>query len=247
MAMNAIYLTQWWNLIFEIPLAIALMYLGVYTLSGWTFGEADLDHDFDIDHDVDLDHDVDVDHDVDLDHDVDVDHDVDADADADHDADTDHDAESGRDLPVWLTIVAWLGVGRIPLSLVLMVLGLTWGIIGFGANHLFVGASAPWRLSLPLAALGSIFAAHLVSAFIHRYLPLNETYAAPRHALLGATGHALYAIDESFGMARVRDPRGNLFQIPCRVANGHPPIAKDAQVYLAGYSEKDNMFYVKPN
>src|SRR3954469_21514772 len=56
------WLLQWWNLIFAVPFGVALAYLGVYTLSGWTFGdEVELDHDLDHDIDADVDHDFEAD------------------------------------------------------------------------------------------------------------------------------------------------------------------------------------------
>src|SRR4051794_14098057 len=73
-------LLAWWNLIYIVPFALALMYLGLFVFTGITFGDADADADFDADADVDADVDADADMDHDLDHDVD--------ADADHDAET---------------------------------------------------------------------------------------------------------------------------------------------------------------
>src|SRR5690348_1949992 len=123
MTMTLQWLVNWWNLIFVLPFGLALLYLGLYTVSGVTFGESDLDadHDFDagadVDADVDADADADVDHDIDSD--VDADADSDADADADHDADT--DAEHETQFSPALAVMSWLGVGKVPLSIVLMV------------------------------------------------------------------------------------------------------------------------------
>jgi hypothetical protein len=56
------WMTSWWNLIFILPFGLGLMYLGLYTVSGWTFGDADgasgLEHDLhvDVDADADADH-----------------------------------------------------------------------------------------------------------------------------------------------------------------------------------------------
>ena len=43
--MTAQWILGWWNLIFMVPFALALMYLVLYTVSGITFGEADADAD----------------------------------------------------------------------------------------------------------------------------------------------------------------------------------------------------------
>ena len=112
--MDARLLATWWNLIYVIPFGLALVYLGVYAVSGLTFGE-----------------DLEIDHDVDLDHDVDVDHDVEVDADADGETEV-----GGGSSSAFMAALGWLGVGRIPLSLVLMVLLLTWGGIGFAVNQI---------------------------------------------------------------------------------------------------------------
>src|SRR6187397_2743296 len=104
----------WWNLVFVAPFFLALAYLGIYAASGVTFGE--IDHDTDVN--AELDHDFDHDADVDMDADTDVDADHDVEHDVDHDAD-DGESQSGSSLAGALT---WLGIGRVPVSIVLTVL-----------------------------------------------------------------------------------------------------------------------------
>ena len=227
--MNAEWLLNWWNLIFLLPFGLALLYLGLYTVSGVTFGDGDVDHDFDVDHDVD------------------------ADADADHDVSADHDAEAGHDADGQggghpsgaLAALSWLGVGRVPVSILLMVLLLTWGVAGFIANAAMErhGASAAF-VSLPLAALVSLLMTRLVSSGIARYLPLYETTARRRHELLGSVGEAIFPIDRKFGMASVRDDTGDLYQVACRVEPDAEPIPKGAKVQLVAYNAKSQLFYV---
>jgi len=231
------WLINWWNLIFVLPFGLALLYLGLYTVSGVTFGESDLDADHDFGADADAD--ADADSDANVDHDID--HDVDADADADHDADT--DAEQEAPVSPALAGMSWLGVGKVPLSIVLMVLLLTWGGTGLLCNLLLLprGATAT-AVSVPMAFLAAILVTHWVSWFIGRYLPLYETTAKRRHALLGATGEAIFPIDQRFGMASVRDDTGDLYQVPCRADN--QPIPKGSTVKLVSYNGKQGIFYV---
>jgi len=233
--MNAEWLLNWWNLIFLLPFGLALLYLGLYTVSGITFGDGDLDHDLDADHDFD----------TDADHDLDTDHD--ADADGDHDASVDHDADGGQTDhgSVSLTALSWLGVGKVPVSIVLMVLLLTWGVVGFIANAAMEerGAAAA-LISIPIAAVVSILATHLVATMIARYLPLYETTARRKHALLGAVGEAIFPIDHKFGMVSVRDDMGDLYQIACRVEEPGEPIPKGAKVQLVAYNAKQGLFFV---
>ena len=253
--MSVQWLINWWNLIFLLPFSLALMYLGLYTVSGITFGDADADGDFDVDGDVDHDFDAggDVDHDLDADADADVDGDVDQDLDADHDVDGDHDADSheaegggrGIDAPAHVAAMNWLGVGRVPVSLVLMVLLLTWGVAGFLTNAALVERGAMAALfSIPIAVIASVLVTHTVTALIARYLPLYETTAQRRHALLGSVGEAIFPIDQKFGMVSVRDQTGDLYQVPCRAIEVGDPIAKGAKVKLVSYNAKESLFYV---
>jgi hypothetical protein len=48
-------------------------------------------------------------------------------------------------------------------------------------------------------------------------------------------------------MAAVRDDRGNLYQVSCRVSPGGAALAKGEKVLLVGYDERDNTFDVVPD
>ena len=147
--------------------------------------------------------------------------------------------------------MAWIGVGRVPLSFVLMILLLAWGFIGFVTNQ-FLRDVAPalWMIplvSIPLAAVGSLVLTRYATRGISRVMPTEQTYARRRNALLGEVGEALYAVDERFGLAAVRDDRGNLFQVPCRVESGRATIAKGTKVLLVSYDADKNVFHVTPD
>lgn len=243
--MNAAWILNWWNLIFVLPFGLALLYLGLYTVSGITFGDSDLD----ADGDLDIDHDVDMDHDVDADADADQDIDADHDLDADHDADAEHELE-GESQSISQgssagSALSWLGVGRVPLSIVLMVLLLTWGVVGFITNAaLQRSGAAATIISVPVAAVVSLAVTRLVAMFIARYLPLYETTARRRHELLGSIGEAILPIDRKFGMASVRDQTGDLYQVACRAEEDADPIPKGTRVQLISYNAKQGLFYV---
>jgi hypothetical protein len=199
-----------------------------------------------VDHDVD----VDADADVDADTDVDADADADTDADADHDADTEHDADAGGASPIWAAL-SFLGVGRVPVSIVLMILLLSWGAIGFAANQLVrEKVSETWQVavvSVPLAAIASLLITSMTSRAINRFMPLNVTAAKRRHELLGSTGEVILPIDVKFGMASVRDSdSGDLYQVPCRLENTGDTIPKGARVKLVAYDARESLFYVLP-
>jgi len=232
-------LLSWWNLIFELPFGLGLLYLAVYTLSGWTFGEAGADGA--MEHDVDAS--MDADGHVSFEHDVDADTDADTDTGAEgHDTDQDHTG-GGSAL---MAALNFIGVGRAPLSMVLMILMLSWGTIGFCTNRLM--DNRPLDQSVPaaivIAGLGSIFITKFVSSLVARFLPTTESYARRRHELLGSLAEALYPIDAKFGMAVGRDDRGERFEVACRTEADQPIIPKGSPVQLVGYAAKERMFCV---
>jgi hypothetical protein len=257
--MTTQWIIGWWNLIFLVPFGLALTYLGVYTLSGWTFGDADADADIDHDIDADVDHDIDadlhadVDADVDADADADVDAHVDADADHDVDSDADHDADSDSDhdaddAPAWLTLISWLGVGRIPLSVLLMLLLMSWGFAGFVTNaFLQERGFADWQLAIfsaPVAMIASTLFTRMFARLIARYFPTTSAPVMRRHQLLGSVGEAILPIDDNFGMAAVRNDHGQLYQVSCRAEVGSIPTG--AKVQLVAYTAKNQTFHVRP-
>jgi hypothetical protein len=230
--MTVQWLLGWWNLIFLAPFAVALLYLGVYTLTGITFGDGEVDGDVEADGDVDAD--------------ADADADADGDSDADHDADGDDAGEAHGSFHA--TALGWLGVGRVPLSLVARVLMLTWGAAGLATNAVLRDhAASGWaaaRVSLPVALGVSLGVTRALVMFVARFLPLNETAARPRRVLVGCVGEAIFTINESFGMAAVRDDAGDLHQVACRTGPGVAAIPKGSRVRLVAYREAERIFFV---
>jgi hypothetical protein len=146
---------------------------------------------------------------------------------------------------------AVVGLGRAPISVLVMILMLAWGFFGFLANLTLYpksepGAAQVWTMSVPLALIGGVLTTRIIAGLVGRYLPTHESYALRRHELLGATGEALYTIDQNFGMVAVRDAHHDLFQVPCRVRADQPAIAKGSKVKLIAWNGKQQLYYVSP-
>jgi len=235
------WILSWWNLIFLAPFAVALLYLGVYTLTGVGMGDADAD----VHGDVGADADADVDADAHLEADGHVETDAHADTEAAHD--TDHDTETGGQQSLQAMALAWFGVGKVPITIIVTCFMLVWGSSGFITNSMVRNENG-WDaaiLSIPIALLASLFVTRLIVLFMGRFMPLNETYAKRRGELVGCTGQAIYSINQNFGMALVRDDHGDLHQVNCRIAPELPPVAKGARVKLVAYGAKDKTFFVR--
>ncbi len=223
-------LFAWWNLVFIVPFGVALLYLGLYVFTGLTFGDAELDHDLSVEHDVSVAHDVDADHDVEVDH--------------------DHEASIDEGSFGFMSLLALIGVGRVPLSMVLMILLILWGSVGFALNQLlvqFIGATAlVGVVSVPVTMVVSLVLTGLIARVVAKVMPTNETYGRKRSDLVGTVGEAVLPIDARFGLVSVRDSQGDLFQVACRVAEGEAAIAKGMRVVLFEYDAEKGVFHVAP-
>jgi len=121
--------------------------------------------------------------------------------------------EGDADLDVGPDLLGWLGVGKVPLLIVLVVLLATFGLIGIALQRLaasFWGAPmSPW-----LAALAALVAALPLTGLgargLARILPVDETTAIGLGALLGRRAEIVVgeAKRGSPARGRVRDAYG---------------------------------------
>lgn len=195
----------WYNLPFTLLLAacVVLAAMQFIGLGGDhdtdADAHADIDHDVDLAHDIDLDHGVDLDHAVDLDHGADLDHaaDLDHDADLDHgiDHDLDHDLDHAVDhdvnhavdhdaggAPTALNVLAFLGVGKAPLLVVLLMFFGSVGILGWILNSAVHGIFGEYpgplfAAVLPITIVAGGFVSSRTARFIGRALPPISTTA----------------------------------------------------------------------
>ncbi|HEV2293476.1 MAG TPA: hypothetical protein VGR35_06440 [Tepidisphaeraceae bacterium] len=244
--MTAAWLLSWWNLIFIVPFGLAMVYLGLYTMTGLG-GDNDADADADADAEAhgDLGHDTDADGDHGV-HSAEMHH--------GHAAAHGHEHEQGhasaaqREPSMHETLLNLVGVGRAPLGIVLMILLMSWGFIGFSINQIVRPiVPADWMValaSLPLAAFGSVAVTGGIARLVARLLPTTTTTAHRRRELCGCVGEAMYEITSNFGMVAVRDRDGNHYQLPCRVSADRGPIAKGEPVLLVRYDPATKMYDV---
>ncbi|MBI5831619.1 MAG: DUF1449 family protein [Armatimonadetes bacterium] len=227
-------LWQWWNLVYVVPLIMAVLYLGVSVTFGlFEGGDADHDADHDMDHDVD--------HDVD----VDADHDVDADGDADHDHDAEADADHGAD-PAALLLLA-IGARQVTAGLALQMLAFTWGLLGMVINRWLAGMHIEPRVfivpSLLVTGVASIALTRGLSTLLGKLIPKDDSADVRRVDLEGSTAQCLYSIDGDSGVAIVRDKYGHRHQVACRSTEGE--IARGAEVILLEYVAQRDYYLVQ--
>ncbi len=242
--------------------------------------DVDLDLDHDVDLDMDHDVDIDMDHDVDvaMEHDVDADFDHDVDADLDHDIDVETEAEADlhaevahdvqgahhlgaehevhdgtlahHEASMLVRALSVLGVGKVPVSILMTCLMVIFGATGLIANGLFESA-LPWSWapavyvwpSLALALLTSVSLTGTVASGLHRLMPTKETYAITEEELVGQVGVSVYGItDGRRGPVNVKDIGGTLHQVMGRTMDG--AVAKSTEVLLVRYHREEDYYDV---
>ncbi len=242
-------LFEWWNLIFELPFLVAVVIVFVMATGAVPMGEGggEAGHDVNIDHSVDMGHDLS--HDVHVDHSVDMSHDLhhdvahDADHAGDHAAQVEH--HGGWN---WVHLLTALGIGQVPMALILMSLSMLWGFIGWTSNQVLAEPLKSPAVFVPISVLlafvGSVVFTRYLARLFSRLVPSVETYGVTRARLLGKTGEARYPISETFGEALVRDRYGQLHQVSCRTLPGKEVIPSGTKVILYQFDSDQDLFYV---
>ena len=226
-------LLRWWNLIFLLPGVAALLYLVLLATGSVGDGDAggDLDHDLDAAVDADLDHDLahGIEHVV---------------------GEGGHAAGEHQQPGGMLQVMSLFGVGRIPLSLLVMSFCFLWALLGWLANQIFGGVLRTPALfiwpSLVVALLGSLFLTRYLAIGLARVMPATESYGVGRRELVGRLADARYAISETAGTAQLHDQYGTLQEVPVRVRPGEASIPAGSRIILWRYDEASETFLVLP-
>lgn len=253
------FLIAWYNLPFTLMLGIGLLLAGLQVLGLSNDGDADADADVDADVDADLDADADADVDVDTDADADADtgislhHDLDLDHNiehgTDHDVDHDVDHEVSRDSLSGFSWLAFIGIGKAPLMVVLLIVLLTTGLLGWFLNGLAIGLLGFFPGLLLLATfVVSLGAGSLVTSrvarFIGRALPPVSTTATRAEALVGRSGTVISPfVDNRYGMVHLRDDGGTLISL-FAITEDEQPIARGESVLLLSYDAAQRRYLV---
>jgi membrane protein implicated in regulation of membrane protease activity len=265
------FISVWYNLPFTILLSLCLV-LAAFQLLGLgsdhdSDTDSDLDHDVNMDHNVDLEHDIDLDHAMDIDHNVEVEHDVDLDhgIGPDHEAEVDHDIEQDMDhavehevehsvdsnSPSTLTLLAFLGIGKAPLIVVLLILFSAVGILGWTLNgilHLMLGpyTGVAFAVVLPAAVIGASWVSAQVTRFIGRALPAVSSTATRAQTLVGRRGKVISPfVDQKYGLVHLRNEGGTLMSV-FAVAAGTETARRGDEVVLVAYDAQQHRYSVSP-
>jgi hypothetical protein len=181
-----------------------------------------------------------------LDFGADVDTDAgEVDVDIDTDADVDTDA-----FPAFERALAFINVGKVPLTIVVSTFLLFWGITGFACNGIIQRAFGSFPSGFVLVSCGvalvvGIIATKFLSGVVARLFPEVETYSSNNEALLGLSAKVLSGqVTPKFGRAKVKDQYGNVLTVFCKLSEGKEVPKRGDEVLLVDYDPSDNKFEV---
>ena len=220
-------LLQWWNLIFLLPAVAALLYLLLLALGALP---AEGDHG-DVHMEPGLHVEIHGAH-------IEI-HPGDLPDDLAHDVSHDSDPFRGA--------LSLIGVGRIPLSLVLMSFLFLWGFFGWVGNQVF-GSLLPspalflWP-SLAVALVGAGAFTRFLAIRLGRVMPSTESYGASTRELVGRIADVRYAVTESSGTVQLYDTYGTMHEVPARVLPGEAPIPSGERVVLWRYDGDEGAYF----
>ncbi len=224
--MTGIQLLEWQNLPFVLPFVSAVVYLLLLASGGAP------DHDHDVDTDAGVDANADVDHGIE--------HTI------GHDHGHEHEHHSASLSAKFMSV---LGLGKVPLSLLVMSFCFTWGFSGWLSNmilgSIFRFPIIYFWMSATVAIVSSVILTGTIARGLSKVMPSTETYGIKEASLVGQTAEVRFPITARSGTACLYDSYRSFQEVPCRVNNGEETISADARVVLMRYDEKEKVFFVR--
>lgn len=162
--------------------------------------------------------------------------------DFDHDFDPGHDldgADSAKDASA-------LDVGRVPFSLILIIVTLVFGSVGFFSNIMLARVTAVaglyFWISLAIAVfVTAVFSKRLIR-FLSKHMPTTESYNVSKEQFRGCEGTLVTPTDATSGLGDIFDHERNIHRMACRAKEGKIPSG--TQVVVLEYDSADNLCIV---
>ncbi|MBM4040706.1 MAG: DUF1449 family protein [Planctomycetes bacterium] len=216
-------LLQWYNLVYVLAFFFALLYAVLNAVGLVSHGGADVGLGHDVDAHVDMDHGADIEHHV---PDFHVDHGL-------------HVEPPPSEPSLLEEALSFFGIGKVPLSVILMTFLITFAVVGWAANTLLRPVLATPAAFFPISCGAAIVlglgGTKLLASTLGRWLKPIESAALRRGDLVGRIATTSLPTDAKFGTALARDDYGTLHKVLCRVGEGAQPIPTGQTVLLVRY------------
>jgi membrane protein implicated in regulation of membrane protease activity len=178
--------------------------------------------------------------------------DFDLDFDGDGDVDLDVDVEAGHG--AWLSGLLWLGMGKVPISVLLEVLTISFGVTGLFINALWseISPEATYGLSFPVAVIGAVVASVFLTKFtakwFARLVPSDSTISIKPGGWKGRTGTVVNTVTTLAGQVKVEGQgKAPAAFINAKTDPSTPDdIPRGTEVVVMEYVQTTNSYYVTP-
>jgi hypothetical protein len=142
-----------------------------------------------------------------------------------------------------------LGIGQVPVTLLIGVFLLCWGAFGMLTNQLFgIALRYPgiyiWP-SLGVTFVSSSAVTRAMASIVGRLLPGDETYGVTRFELVGSMGRSVFPTSEKAGTIDIKDRYGTVHRVQAKVEPGKEAIPSGADCIVVDFDEDDKRFIVR--
>lgn len=134
-------------------------------------------------------------------------------------------------------LLSWLGVGRVPLLVLLVAFLASFGLIGLAGQQIIYGLTGwlfPNLIGVPAAAVAALPVTALLSRLLSRVMPQDETSAIDVERLVGLSGTIVVgrAMTGSPARTRVHDRHGQAHYVMAEPDNADQILSEGDQVLL---------------
>lgn len=153
-----------------------------------------------------------------------------------------------------LGVFAVLGVGKVPLSILIEVLLISFGLSGLLVNAVAHDLLSDWGvLAFPVAlvagVMGSMFTTRVVAQVISKFAPADVPTSRRPGEFVGSGGTAASLITAVIGQVRVvpnEKTQPEALLNVCLDPEWKDNIQRGTEVYLSGYDPERSLYLVRP-
>jgi membrane protein implicated in regulation of membrane protease activity len=149
-----------------------------------------------------------------------------------------------------LNVLAFLGVGKAPLLVVLLMFFGSVGILGWILNSAVRGVFGEYpgpvfAAVLPITIVAGGFMSSRTARFIGRALPPISTTATRANALVGRRGTVISPfVDAKYGLVHLRDQSGTLINVFAVIRTEQESIKRGTDVVLVSYDPASKVYTI---
>jgi hypothetical protein len=143
-------------------------------------------------------------------------------------------------------LLAALGVGRVPLSVLALLLLLSFGGVGlvlYPLLALVLGRGLALGAAWLIAALASLLVTSLLGRVFVRYLPSVESYASDKREVVGQVAVVLFRLSDVEHVLRVKDAGGAELRVHGLSASG--ALQPGEEVLLTAYQRERDRYCIE--